>query len=302
MEHMRRALLFMPGDSRRKIEKGAQMAVDSIIMDLEDAIALTQKDVARIAVAEALQEVDFGQSEALVRINQIIDGWIYKQDIEATISAKPAGYVLPKVEDAEQVKHIADLLTEAETEHGFDIGSIKLLAIIETAKGIVNLKEIAQSDKRLEALIFGAEDLAGDIGAVRSKDGYEVFYARSAVVTHAKAFGLQAIDTVFIDLTADAKTLRTETELIRNMGYTGKLAIHPKQVEPIQAVFTPTAKEIDSAQRLITAFNDNQSAGTGVFQYEGKMIDMPMIRAALGILERARACGILDDSLQVIEI
>lgn len=302
MEHMRRALLFMPGDSRRKIEKGAQMAVDSIIMDLEDAIALTQKDVARIAVAEALQEVDFGQSEALVRINQIIDGWIYKQDIEATISAKPAGYVLPKVEDAEQVKHIADLLTEAETEHGFDIGSIKLLAIIETAKGIVNLKEIAQSDKRLEALIFGAEDLAGDIGAVRSKDGYEVFYARSAVVTHAKAFGLQAIDTVFIDLTADAKTLRTETELIRNMGYTGKLAIHPKQVEPIQAVFTPTAKEIDSAQRLITAFNDNQSAGTGVFQYEGKMIDMPMIRAALGILERARACGILDDSPQAIEI
>lgn len=302
MEHMRRALLFMPGDSRRKIEKGAQMAVDSIIMDLEDAIALTQKDVARIAVAEALQEVDFGQSEALVRINQIIDGWIYKQDIEATISAKPAGYVLPKVEDAEQVKHIADLLTEAETEHGFDIGSIKLLAIIETAKGIVNLKEIAQSDKRLEALIFGAEDLAGDIGAVRSKDGYEVFYARSAVVTHAKAFGLQAIDTVFIDLTADAKTLRTETELIRNMGYTGKLAIHPKQVEPIQAVFTPTTKEIDSAQRLITAFNDNQSAGTGVFQYEGKMIDMPMIRAALGILERARACGILDDSPQAIEI
>ena len=302
MEHMRRALLFMPGDSRRKIEKGAQMAVDSIIMDLEDAIALTQKDVARLAVTEALQEIDFGQSEALVRINQIIEGWIYKQDIEATVSAKPAGYVLPKVENAEQVQHISELLTEAETEHGFEIGSIKVLAISETAKGIVNLKEIAQSDKRLEALIFGAEDLAGDMGAVRSKDGYEVFYARSAVVTYAKAFGLQAIDTVFIDLKADAETLSIETELIRNMGYTGKLAIHPKQVAPIQAVFTPTPTEIDSAQRLITAFNENQSAGTGVFQYEGKMIDMPMVRAAMGILERARACGVLDDSMQVLEV
>lgn len=295
MEHMRRALLFMPGDSRRKIEKGAHMTVDSIIMDLEDAIALNQKDVARVAVADALREVDFGHSEALVRINQIIDGWIYKQDIEATIGAKPAGYVLPKVEDAKQVQHISDLLTEAEAKHGFEVGSIKLLAIIETAKGIVNLKEIAQSDKRLEALIFGAEDLAGDIGAVRSKDGYEVFYARSAVVTHAKAFGLQAIDTVFIDLMAGTEHLSTETELIRNMGYTGKLAIHPKQVAPIQTVFTPKLDEISSAQKLVTAFNDNQSEGTGVFQYDGKMIDMPMIRAALGILERAKACGVLDN-------
>ena len=219
MEQIRRALLFMPGDSRRKIEKGAGMDVDSIIMDLEDAIALTQKEVARQSVADALREVDFGRSEALVRINQIIPGWIYKQDIEATVSARPAGYVLPKVEEASQIQHISDILTAAEEKHRFPLGSIKLLAIIETAKGIVNLKEIASSDKRLQTLIFGAEDLAGDIGAVRSQEGYEVFYARSAVVTHAKAFGLQAIDTVFIDLTADNETLKKETEYIRNMGY-----------------------------------------------------------------------------------
>lgn len=299
MEQVRRAMLFMPGDSRRKIEKGAGMNVDSIIMDLEDAIALTQKEVARASVAEALREVDFGRSEALVRINQIIPGWIYKQDIEATVAAHPAAYVLPKIEEAAQVQHISDLLTAAEEKYRFPLGSIQLLAIIETAKGIVNLKEIASSDKRLSALIFGAEDLAGDMGAVRSKEGYEVFYARSAVVTHAKAFGLQAIDTVFIDLTADDETLKTETEYIRNMGYTGKLAIHPKQVAPIQAVFTPTSEEIESAQKLIDAFNANQNAGTGVFEYEGKMIDMPMIRAALGILERARACGVVGDNVSL---
>lgn len=298
MEQIRRALLFMPGDSRYKIEKGAGMAVDSIIMDLEDAIALNQKETARTVVADALREVNFGRAEALVRINQIIPNWIYEQDILATVAYHPAGYVLPKVEDAAQVQHISELLTTLEEKHDFEHGSIKLLAIIETAKGIVNLKEIAQSDPRLDALIFGAEDLAGDIGAIRSADGYEVFYARSAVVTHAKAFGLQAIDTVFIDLKADAETLTAETQLICNMGYTGKLAIHPKQVAPIQAVFTPSMQSIEDAQRLIDAFNDNQEAGTGVFEYEGKMIDMPMIRSALEIINRARACGILlgDDN------
>ncbi|MGJ3240645.1 MAG: HpcH/HpaI aldolase/citrate lyase family protein [Anaerolineae bacterium] len=302
MEQIRRALLFMPGDSRRKIEKGAGMAVDSIIMDLEDAIALTQKDVARHTVAEALREVDFSNSEALVRINQIIPGWIYQQDIQATVGAQPAGYVLPKVEDAQQVQHIAGLLSDAEEQHGFPAGSIALLAIIETAKGIVNLKEIATSHPRLQALIFGAEDLAGDIGAIRTDEGYEIFYARSAVVTHARAFGLQAIDTVFIDLQADANTLTRETEYVCNMGYTGKLAIHPKQVAPIQAVFTPTAEAIQDAQQLVNAFNQQQDAGTGVFEYQGKMIDMPMIRSALSVLERARACGILDDKArQVIE-
>lgn len=294
-ERVRRALLFMPGDSRRKVEKGAGMDVDSIIMDLEDAIALNQKEVARDAVAAALRDVDFGRSEALVRTNMIIPGWIYEQDIAATIDANPDGYVLPKIENAQQVQQVSQILAAAEARNGWQIGSIKLLAIIETAQGIVNLKEIAQSDPRLEALIFGAEDLAGDIGATRTADGYEVFYARSAVVTHARAFGLQAIDTVFIDLKASADTLTAETQMIANMGYTGKLAIHPKQVAPIQQVFTPKADDILAAQRLIAAHDANQAAGTGVFEYEGKMIDMPMVRAAMTVIARAKACGIITE-------
>jgi citrate lyase beta subunit len=299
MNRIRRALLFMPGDSRRKIEKGAALDVDSIIMDLEDAIALNQKAQARLSVADALREVDFGRSEALVRINQVIPGWLYGQDIAATVDAKPDGYVLPKVEAPWQVEHVSELLTEAEQRNDWQIGTIKLLAIIETAKGIVNLKEIAQVDKRLEALIFGAEDLAGDIGATRTPEGYEVFYARSAVVTHAKAFGLQAIDTVFIDLMADEDTLYRETEYIARMGYTGKLAIHPKQVEPIQQVFTPKPDEIESASRLLDAFNAQQGQGIGVFEYEGKMIDMPMIRAALHVLKRAQACGKMSSDVKL---
>lgn len=294
---IRRTLLFMPGDSRHKIEKGAGMNVDSIIMDLEDAVALNNKDAARQSVASALREVDFGRSERLVRTNMIIPGWIYTQDIEMTVHAKPDGYVLPKIESAEQIQHVSSILAEYEDQHDWERNTIKLLAIIETAKGIINLKEIASSDTRLETLIFGAEDLAGDMGAVRTTQGWEVFYARSAVVTHAKAFGLQAIDTVFIDLKADEETLIAETTTALQMGYTGKLAIHPKQVEPIQSVFTPTLDEIVAAKDLISAHNDHQSAGTGVFEYQGKMIDMPMIRAALSIVDRAKACGIPVDAL-----
>ena len=294
MPRVRRSLLFMPGDSRRKIEKGAAMDVDSIIMDLEDAVALKGKDAARASVEAALREVDFGRSERLVRTNMIIPGWIYLQDIAATVETAPDGYVLPKIEDAEQVTHISTLLAEAEMRLGWPLYQIKLLAIIETARGIANLREIANSDPRLDALIFGAEDLAGDMGAQRTPDGWEVFYARSAVVLHAKAAGLQAIDTVFIDLTAPEEVLITETQRVLQMGYTGKLAIHPRQVEPIQRVFTPNSAAIEAAQRLIAAHEAHQEVGKGVFEYEGKMVDMPMVRAALLIVERARACGLLS--------
>ena len=201
--------------------------------------------------------------------------------------------MLPKIEGADQIEHVSMLLSAYEDQHGWEPNSLKLIAIIETAKGIVNLKEIAQASPRLDALIFGAEDLAGAMGATRTPQGWEVFYARSAVVTHAKAFGLDAIDTVFIDLQADEQTLMDETRTALQMGYTGKLAIHPKQVAPIQAVFTPTQAEIDAAQALIDAHNQHQADGAGVFEYQGKMIDMPMVRAALAVIERARACGLV---------
>jgi citrate lyase beta subunit len=295
MSRVRRALLFMPGDSRRKIEKGAGLDVDSIIMDLEDAIALNNKEAARESVVQALNEVDFGRSEALVRTNMIIPGWIYRQDIAATVDARPDGYVLPKIEQADQVKQVSAILAEAESRNGWSPNSIILLAIIETAKGIVNLKEIAGSSKRLAGLIFGAEDLAGDMGAVRTKDSHEIAYARSAVVLHAKAFGLQAIDTVYIDLTAPAEDLAAETRYVQQMGYTGKLAIHPRQIAPIQDVFTPSADEIQDAQELIAAHEAQQAQGTGVFEFKGKMVDMPMVRAAMAVVARAKACGILNE-------
>ncbi len=287
----------MPGDSRRKIEKGAALDVDSIIMDLEDGVALNNKVAARDAVLSALHEVDFGRSERLVRTNMIIPGWLFDKDIEVTVQGKPDGYVLPKVENAWQIQHVSMLLAAAEDRNDWPRGTIRLLAIIETALGVANLSEIANADERLEALIFGAEDLAGDIGATRTREGWEVFYARSAVVTYAKAFKRQAIDTLLTDLTLSDEDIMADTRFSAQMGFDGRLAIHPKQVAPIQRVFTPSTESIRHAKRLIAAHDAHQAVGKGAFEYEGKMVDMPMVRAALLVLARARAAGVDVDKV-----
>jgi citrate lyase beta subunit len=288
---IRRALLFMPGDDRKKIDKAAGLDVDSVIMDLEDGVALNNKQAARDSIADALRTVQFGRSERLVRLNPVSTP-LCRPDFEATIGGRPDGYVLPKVEQAADLHQLDDWLTEAERRQGWPHCSIGVIAIVETALGVVNLRDIAGAVPRLQALAFGAEDLAGDMGAVRTVEGWEGFYARSAVVTHAKAFGLQAIDTPFIDVKADETLLVADAERAMQMGYTGKLAIHPRQILPIQQVFTPTAAQIDRARRMIAEHDTQQAAGVGVFTFEGKMVDMPMIRAAQAILNRARAAGI----------
>ncbi|MBE2271767.1 MAG: CoA ester lyase [Anaerolinea sp.] len=284
---VRRALLFMPGDSRPKIEKGAALGVDSIIMDLEDGVALNNKPAARASIAAALREVEFGSTERLVRINPV-GGEFYADDLMATVAARPDGYVLPKVESAQQIEIVSEWLFQAEAEYGFPQGSIALLPIVESARGIVNLREIAGADPRVAALIFGAEDFAGDVGAIRTSEGKEVLYARSAVVTHAKAFNVQAVDTVYLKLD-DTPGLIAETRFCLELGFTGKLAIHPRQVAPMQAVFTPTPDEVAAARRLIEAHEAHQAAGTGAFALDGKMVDMPIIRAAQSVLARAEA-------------
>jgi citrate lyase beta subunit len=283
-ERLRRVLLFMPGDSLPKIEKGIALGVDSLIMDLEDGVAVNRKADARQTIAHALTTLHFGRSEPLVRVNPVGSG-LESDDLAAVLPAHPAGIVLPKVESAEQVRWLSAQIAAQERESGWPAGEIRLLAIVETALGVVNLREIATSDPRLESLIFGAEDLAGSLGAVRTAAGWEVFYGRSAVVTHAAAYGLGAVDTLFTDFTDEAGLL-ADAKLSVQMGFTGKLAIHPKQIGPILAAFTPSAAELEAAEALIAAYEAHQAAGRGAFAYGGRMVDMPMIRAARRVLSR----------------
>jgi citrate lyase beta subunit len=285
-------MLFTPGDDLKKIAKAASSGADSVILDLEDGVAVNRKEDARGIVEEAFKTLDFGRSERLIRINAVGSG-LEADDMTRTLPIHPDGYVIPKVEHPEQIAWVSERITPFDRYQTWESGSIRLLALIETALGVVNLKAIANADRRLDALIFGAEDLVGSLGAIRTREGWEVFYARSAVVTHAAAYDLQAIDTVYTDY-KDIDGLKADTEQAVRMGFTGKLAIHPDQIAPLTQAFVPSDASIAHAQRMMAAFTANQASGKGAFDFEGKMIDMPMIRAAERVLQRAQVAGKLS--------
>jgi citrate lyase subunit beta-like protein len=286
--HSRRALLYMPGDNWRMITKSITLGVDSICMDMEDGTAVSKKAEARATIVKALQELDFGASEKLARINSVGSG-LEKDDIEAVLPYHPDGIVIPKVESFEQVEWAAQIIETAELKFGWQVGSIRVLIGVETAKGILNLKELAVHP-RLDAIIFGGEDFAASIGATRTRDAVELLYARQAVVVACAANQLQAIDIVTIDY-RNLELLRMESEIGLCLGYSGKQLIHPLQVEPVQTIFTPDDEAIAHARRIIETFEASQKEGRGAYSLDGKMIDMPLLKNAQKILERANAAG-----------
>lgn len=290
----RRALLYMPGDDLHKIQKARTLDVDCICMDMEDGVALNRKAEARETIVTALQTLEFGRSERLARINRAGSG-LEGEDLKEVLPARPNGIVVPKVEDGDQVRWVSQQIAAAEREHGWPQGSIGLIVLVETARGIVNLPHIAGADPRLQALIFGAEDLAGDIGAIRTPDGWEVFYARSAVVTVASAFDLQAIDMVYVDF-RDSEGLRKESLQGAQMGYSGKQVIHPNQVSPVQEAFTPDDEAIAQAMRIMEGFSKHQNEGFGAFALDGKMVDAPVVKTAERVIARAAAAGKIKTS------
>jgi citrate lyase beta subunit len=284
----RRALLYMPGDDWKKITKSLTLGVDCICMDMEDAVAVNRKAEARATIARALQELDFGKSEKLARINSVGSGW-EMDDIQAVLPFHPDGIVIPKVESLDQIQWGGGIIQAAELEYGWQVNSIRMLVGVETAKGILNLKEIA-SHPRLDGLIFGGEDFAASIGATRTPEAVELLYARQAVVTACAAFDLQAIDIVTIDF-KNLEVVRTEAEFGARLGYAGKQIIHPTQVEPVQTAFTPNDEAIAYARRIVETFEASQKEGRGAYALDGRMIDMPLLKNAQKVLERASAAG-----------
>lgn len=283
--HSRRALLYMPGDNWKMITKSITLGVDSICMDMEDGAAVNKKAEARATIVKALQELDFGDSEKLARINSVGSGW-EQDDIEAVLPHRPDGIVIPKVESFEDIEWVNKIIEAAELKHGWPINSIRILIGVETAKGILNLKEIA-SHPRLDAIIFGGEDFAASIGATRTRDAIELLYAREAVVVACAANDLQAIDIVTIDY-KDGDALRIESEFGAGLGFSGKQIIHPNQVPVVQAAFTPSEETIAYAKRIVETFDASQKEGKGAYSLDGKMIDMPLLKNAQKILARAK--------------
>jgi citrate lyase subunit beta-like protein len=286
--HSRRALLYMPGDDWKKIAKSVTLGVDCICMDMEDGVAVNRKAEARATIAKALQELDFGKSEKLARINSVGSGW-EKDDIAAVLPYRPDGIVIPKIESLDQIQWGSEIIEMAELKYGWPINSIRMLVGVETAKGILNLREIA-SHPRLDGIIFGGEDFAASVGAIRSRDATELLYARQAVIVACAAFDIQAIDIVTIDF-KDIESLRAESEFGAPLGYAGKQVIHPAQVDPVQTAFTPSDVAIAHAKQIVESFEPSQKEGKGAFALDGKMIDMPLVKNAQKVLERAKAAG-----------
>ena len=288
----RRAILYVPGDDMHKITKAASLGADCVCLDMEDAVALNQKEQARSTIVEALKTIDFGRSERLVRINSFSPGsnaWALA-DLQAVLPACPDGIVLPKVETPESVIWAGNQILDHEKRARKQAGSTALLAMLETARGMLSLPQIAAAAHGLQAIIFGGEDYLTDITAQRTAQRWEVFYARSHIVTCAAAYQLQAIDMIYVNF-KDTEGLIKEAQQGAQMGFSGKQIIHPAQIEAVQAAFTPGDEAIARARALIEAFDAHQRSGKGVFALDDRLVELPHIKAAQKILALAHAAG-----------
>ena len=283
---MRRTMLYLPGNNPNMLTKGHLFGSDGVILDLEDAVAMVEKDAARILVSKYLKQGEFGSVEVTVRINGI-DTEFWKKDLEAIVPMKRLdGIRAPKVDSAETVKILDEEISRLEDKYGVPQGKLKLFCLLETAKGILNAYEIATASPRIAAIIPGGEDLRADLKPERSMDGTELEWARRFVVFAGRAAGVDPLDTVFSRVTDD-EGLRKETQFIKQLGFAGKSIIHPNQIRIIHDVFNPTEAEIAKAQKILAAAKEAAERGQGAVTVDGKMVDMPVVKRAEYVLVRA---------------
>lgn len=270
----RRSVLFSPGDEGEKLRKAAASEADVIVYDLEDAVVPDAKSAARETVREALADVMPASPEVCVRVNPVGSG--AEADLAVVLDGPaPDSVMLPKASSGSDVRRLASLLES----HGVDC---PVLALVESAAGVLHAEDIATATAT-DALVFGAEDLAGDIGATRTAGGREVSHARQHVVLAARAAGVSPIDTHYPAFD-DLDGLRTDAREAVELGYDGKLAIHPAQVAVINETFTPDEERVRWAKRILDA---RDAADGGVFVVDGEMVDAPQIKQAIRVLERA---------------
>ena len=285
----RRSLLYIPGNNPGMLQNCSIYGSDGVLLDPGDSISISEKDSARKLVRHALMALDFGSVERIVRINGR-DTPYFEADLADIIPAAPDAIRLPKVDSAEDVIETDRIISRIEAEHGLAPGSVGIQAMLETARAIVNVNSIAAASPRLVGLTLGGQDLAADLGIKATKLGLELLFARSAVVIAAKAFGLQAFDTVYTDV-ADLEGLAEAAAISVSLGFSGKAAIHPSQISVIHAAFTPEEKEVAKAAKIVAAAKDAEARGLGVIAVDGKMVDAPVVAQAARILELASLAG-----------
>lgn len=289
---LRRSMLFVPGSNAAMISNSFIYQPDAIMFDLEDAVALKEKDSARMLVAHALQHPLYQAMETVVRVNPL-DSEFGLADLNAVVRAGVDVVRMPKTDTAQDVIEMDKAITKIEQACGREVGSTKLLAAIESPLGITQANQIAFASKRLIGIALGAEDYVRNLKTERSPEGIELLFARCSILQAARAAGIQAFDTVYSNANNEEGFLQ-EARLIKQLGFDGKSLINPRQIELIHNLFAPTQKEVDQALKIINAAQVAEEQGLGVVSLNGKMIDAPIIERARLVLERSKS-GIREE-------
>lgn len=290
---LRRTMMFLNAQKPTLLKDPFIYGPDSLIFDLEDAVAPEEKDAARFVLAHALKKVDYHNCEKVVRINGI-DTPYWKEDIRCAVFAGCDSIRIPKTESAEGVKDVEAEIIKAEQEAGVELGSTLLMAAIESALGVLNLQEICGASPRLFGVALSAGDYTKDLHTVITGTGVELNGARQQMIITARAMNVQCFDTVYTDLD-DMDGLRKETQLIHDMGFDGKSIINPRQIPIVHSVYTPSRKDIIFADKVVKEIDEKRAQGIGVFTVDGKMIDVAFYDGAKRTIALAKAAGVYQE-------
>lgn len=285
---LRRTMMFVPGNHPGMIVNAGIYGADTIILDLEDSVAVNEKDAARHLVYNAIKAMKY-HCEVAVRINHISTPFGIR-DLDMILRAKPDLIRLPKAETAEDIEQIDEMITAAEKAQGFACGSIKMMAAIETARGLRNAHRIAGASPRMAAIAIGGEDFLADLQTSRSRDGEEFLVARGQLLLAGREAGIHVIDTVFGDVNDEAAFI-AETLRIKKLGFDGKSVVNPRQIRLVHEIFTPSQAEIEHAEQVVLAYRQALAKKSGVVSLHGRMIDAPVVARAERTLAYAGAVG-----------
>ena len=268
---------------------------DSIMLDLEDAVAENQKDAARFSLFHALKEIDYRGCERVVRINGL-DTDLWKEDIRVSVAGGCDAIRIPKTETAEMVKAVEAEVIKAEKEFERPEGSVLIMAALESARGVLNALEVCSSSERMLGIALSGGDYTKDLQTHITGTGVELNGARQHMIIAARAAGVQCFDTVFTNLN-DMDAFRAEVEMIHLMGFDGKSIINPRQISIVHEIFTPSQKDIIFAEKVVREIDTKKAQGIGVFTVDGKMIDIAFYDGAKRTIELAKASGVYKGDL-----
>ncbi len=280
-----RSLIFVPGNRANMLERALAFPADIIMVDLEDSVPPAEKAAARQLAAEWIPQLHQAGRRVMARVNALDTG-LTGEELAALISPQLYGVSVGKTNSAADLRQIEGLITPWEHAAGLDYGQVKLIPWIESARAVVKVNEIAAMLFRTVALAFGAEDYTNDMGIPRTEDGEEVYLPRATIAIAARAAGIAALDGPYVAF-RNPEGLARDAAVARQLGYTGKFAIHPAQIDTINTAFSPTPEEIAYARRVVAAWQEAEAAGRGSLALDGKMVDVPVVKRAQNLLARA---------------